>query len=162
MISHLQPHSLIPLGHLLDIAELPSTERRTFKVLGPVDEHPTILTPIDIKVSGEDGIHQLFYDPASATILQHSSVTNPGVSSTILAVSKKSRVYVPAISLVDFTELPSITVVKLLNQGVRSLKPGVFVLAVFFQISFLIDELMHSILRKPPYWMQLLVNIPHL
>ena len=52
--------------------------------------------------------------------------------------------------------------VSLLNQGVRSLNPGVFVLTVFFQIRFLTDELLHTILRKPPYWMQILVNIPHL
>jgi len=52
--------------------------------------------------------------------------------------------------------------VSLLNQGVRSLNPGVFVLTVFFQIRFLIDQILHNILRKPPYWMQILVNIPHL
>jgi hypothetical protein len=62
--------------------------RRTFKVLGPVEQTPTTLTPIDIEVSGEEGIDQLFYDPASSTIL-NPSVTTSGVSHTISGVSVK-------------------------------------------------------------------------
>ena len=76
----------------------------------------------------------------------------------------------PSTPVVDYAGMLSIAVVEQLNQGVNFeknlgviiLNPGVFVLTVFFQIRFLIDELLHTILRKPPYWLQILVNIPHL
>ena len=70
--------------------------RRTFKVLGPVELTPTTLTPIDIEVSGEEGIDQLLNDPASATILHSSDTTSAkqsGVSEEKSGVSEKNREY---------------------------------------------------------------------
>jgi len=76
--------------------------RRTFKVLGPVTI-PTILTNIDIKVSGEEGVDQLFYDPLTNSTFDLSSgedgaqisepsVKKSGVSTTSSEKKKKSGV----------------------------------------------------------------------
>jgi len=67
--------------------------RRTFKVIGPVTI-PTILTNINIEVSGEEGIDQLFYDPLTNSTRDLSSsdenVPNPGVPEPISKKKKKT------------------------------------------------------------------------